>query len=83
MWSNPQETVDLVPYTEEILKGKLHFLCGMVLPWMFDLWELYSEPCQISKMEYFVKIVNDLRFWIPVCYGWRFCVLYTVGYTSN
>ena len=26
MWSNPQETADLVTFTEEILNGKLHFL---------------------------------------------------------
>ena len=25
MWSNPQETSDLVTFTEEILNGKLHF----------------------------------------------------------
>ena len=28
MWPNPQETADLVKFTEEILNGKLHFLCG-------------------------------------------------------
>ena len=26
MWPNPQETVDLVTFTEDILNGKLHFL---------------------------------------------------------
>ena len=26
MWPNPQETADLVTFTEEILEGKLHFL---------------------------------------------------------
>ena len=26
MWANPQEKVDLVAFTEEILDGKLHFL---------------------------------------------------------
>ena len=26
MWQNPQETVNLVTFTEEILNGKLHFL---------------------------------------------------------
>ena len=25
MWPNPQETTDLVKFTEEILNGKLHF----------------------------------------------------------
>ena len=28
MWPNPLETVDLVTFTEEILNGKLHFLCS-------------------------------------------------------
>ena len=29
MWPNPQETEDLVTFTEEILNGKLHFLCSV------------------------------------------------------
>ena len=28
MWPNPQETADLVTFTEEILNGK-HFLCSV------------------------------------------------------
>ena len=28
MWPNPQETTDLVTFTEEILNGKLHLLCS-------------------------------------------------------
>ena len=28
MLTNPQETADLVTFTEEILNGKLHFLCS-------------------------------------------------------
>ena len=28
MWSNPQETADLVTFTEEIFNRKLHFLCS-------------------------------------------------------
>ena len=28
MWPNPQETVDLVTFTEEFVNGKLHFLCS-------------------------------------------------------
>ena len=26
MWPNPQQTVDLLTFTKEILKGKLYFL---------------------------------------------------------
>ena len=29
MWQNPQENADLVTITEEILNGKLHFLCSV------------------------------------------------------
>ena len=28
MWPNSQETADLVTFTEEILDGKLYFLCS-------------------------------------------------------
>ena len=28
MWPNPQESADLVTFTEVILNGKLHFLCS-------------------------------------------------------
>ena len=29
MWPNPQFPTDLVTFTDEILIGKLHFLCSM------------------------------------------------------
>ena len=28
MWPNPEQTRDLVTFTEEMLNGKLHFLCS-------------------------------------------------------
>ena len=28
MWPNPQETAELVAFTEETPNGKLHFLCS-------------------------------------------------------
>ena len=31
MWPNPQESADLVTFTEEILNGKLHSLCSVCL----------------------------------------------------
>ena len=30
MWANPQFPADLVTFTEEILKGKFHFLCSTI-----------------------------------------------------
>ena len=39
MWPYPQEIADLVTFTEEILNGKLHFLCSasfkILLVWIF------------------------------------------------
>ena len=29
MWLNPEETADLVTFTEETLNGEFHFLCGV------------------------------------------------------
>ena len=31
MWPNPQETADLMRFTKEILNGKIHFLCKMII----------------------------------------------------
>ena len=66
MWPNTQETADLVTFTEEMLNGKLYFLCSVSLqglcrtPLLQD-WEkagAYSQPCQISKMERSAKTVK-------------------------
>ena len=35
MWTNPQETADLVTFTEEILNGKLHIFCSIRKVWDF------------------------------------------------
>ena len=32
MWPNPLEIADLVTFTEEILNGKLNFLCSLTFP---------------------------------------------------
>ena len=33
MWPNPQETVDLVTFTEEIFNGKRHFCAVIMKEW--------------------------------------------------
>ena len=43
MWPNHQETADLVTFTEEILKGKLHFLCGDRNENIENLKQLYFQ----------------------------------------
>ena len=46
MWPNPQKTADLVTFTEEILNGKLHFLCSHTLDnqWLHQ-YSNKSENC--------------------------------------
>ena len=42
MWPNPQETVDLVTVTEEILNEKLHF-CAVLVPCHKSMLEQLSQ----------------------------------------
>ena len=35
MWPNPQEIANLVTFSEEILNGKLHFLCSVICMYVF------------------------------------------------
>ena len=56
MSPNPQETADLVKFTEEILNGKLHFLYSvfhgvLVLFWCFLLKKSYCY----NDIGWFVK----------------------------
>ena len=54
MWPNPQETADLVTFTEEIPNGKLHFLCSV----KFEKWskKLIDLICfNITVLQYFSK----------------------------
>ena len=39
---NPQETADLVTFTEEILNGKLHFLCSDIKLQQTYFFQRYS-----------------------------------------
>ena len=51
MWPNPQETADLVTFTEETLDGKLYFLCSGNIPFHAINLFLYSleTPGGIEK----------------------------------
>ena len=55
MCTNPQETADLVTFIEEILNGKLHFLCSETsskLNKELDLlwsWYLYNLATLVVK----------------------------------
>ena len=45
---NPQETTDLVTFTEEILNGKLHFLCSV---WFGSKYVFYHSKYVFVKIE--------------------------------
>ena len=48
MRPNPQETADLVTFTEKILKGKLHFLCsagsGVITIFIYTRFDQTPHP---------------------------------------
>ena len=54
MWPNPQETADLVTFTEEILNGKLHFLCSVLGTLLFNknMIDLFYECTDSSAAGY-------------------------------
>ena len=43
MWPNPQGISDLVTFTEEIVNGKLPFLCSVIIKTAFDL-PVFRQP---------------------------------------
>ena len=43
MWPNPQETTDLVTFTEEILNGKLYFVCAVQI--IFSSVSVTHDAC--------------------------------------
>ena len=48
MWPNLQFPVDLVTFTEEILNGKLHFLCSFNQVIIVDAIKLFSTKITFS-----------------------------------
>ena len=56
MWPNPQETAHLVTFTEEILSGKLLFLCSVS-------YYSYFGTC------YFESWYFNKDFGIVICYS--------------
>ena len=71
MWSNAQLSADLVIFTEEILNGKLHFLCSDTLDkktrkvlasWMFRI----VFPFVYQKVE-LRKVPETLKQYLYEC----------------
>ena len=51
MWPNPQETSDLVTFTEEIFNGNPHFPCSMSL----------LDKQESSVKDYFNPLLFDVH----------------------
>ena len=49
MWPNPQKAADSVTFTEEILNGKLHFLCIEMGNGLF-FFKKKTQNCNIIKI---------------------------------
>ena len=56
MWPNPKETTDLVIFTEEILNGKLYYLCRL----NFNELVLQSKKFEIKVMNIW-NLSNGIR----------------------
>ena len=56
MSPNPQETTDLVTFTEEILKGKLDFLCSEIFKSKFNLIPFK----RIIMLNHYLKVLPKL-----------------------
>ena len=63
MWTNLQKTADLVTFTEEVLNGKLQFLCS-VYPGKFIPRKRENQPRKFTfsqkpmSLKYVVVIIN-------------------------
>ena len=63
MWPNPQETVELATFTEEILNGKLHFfgqrliaaiVIGRSILWLWVGYFIYFEFTPMFLLDVFM-----------------------------
>ena len=59
MWPNPQEAVDLVTFTEEILNGKIHFLCSICKKGVLRNFEKFTGKHMCQSL--FLNKVSGLR----------------------
>ena len=62
MLTNPQETADLVKFTDEILNGKLHLLCSVktIIKYRFQLSIIaIKENCNSDLSFSFYQVERD------------------------
>ena len=68
MWPNPQETVDLVTFTEEILNEKLTFLCSDGKNVINYLLNSFTEHNYIMITAILQKLLPK---WEEIVYSWN------------
>ena len=80
MWPNPQDPEDLVTFPEEILNGKLHFLCSDIRSqihvdgWEFSTSETINKEAAEIKIKVSVYFVCVSCFAVAVmCRQWNVC----------
>ena len=61
MWPNPQIPADLVTFTEETLKRKLHFLCSGILLFLYVSEQILSKIYGYITQEFLRLIMRNFR----------------------
>ena len=64
MWPNPQETKNLVTFTEEICNENLHFLCG-------DIKELEISISHLSMPG--IVVIKGVKYYILKSFRFNSC----------
>ena len=61
MRPNPQETADLVAFTEEILNGKLHFLFNARSHYLLQMRHHYKKTASVKQTKTEEALPTDLK----------------------
>ena len=76
MWPHPQESADLVTFNEEILNGKLHFLCSAIcIVYLLFVLKVVDTICFLTKviLFYFAMSIFLQVFLVLSVMTWKFC----------
>ena len=74
MWPNPQCPADLVTFTEEILYGKLHFLCSDSLSFKDsspNSWYNFTFEVLLIAPDIMQRYIGQFQFYLT---NWNFWV---------
>ena len=73
MWPNPQETADLVTFTEKILNGKLHF-CAVIFCIQTYNFLVHCSCVMYVICSSFIRIYNFIKFLVLQEYSVPHCM---------